>query len=122
MCKKRFQGPKKMSSEYVADARKWADALVMKEYQGPGQMDRAMDRASQKTGLDRYVFWSLRYRPPSDILVSVYDRLKQAYEAECARQMRLYEAERALARKRNEVTEGLIGAIDAVAGRKAKDG
>lgn len=117
MSKDQLQGPQKMPSEYVADARKWADFLVMKEYQGPGQMERAMERASQKTGINRSTFWSLRYRPPTDILVSVYERLRQAYEAECARQTRLYEAERALARRRNEVAENIIGAADLVAGK-----
>ena len=115
---KKLLREKQMGTEFVADARKWADALVMREYQGPGQMDRAIDRASQKTGLDRHVVWSLRYRPPTDILVSVYSRLKEAYEAECARQMRLYEHERALARKHHATDTALGRAADALAGTK----
>ena len=83
-----------MASEvFVSDARKWAEELVMREYRGPGHMERAMDIASRKTGIDRNVFWQLRYRKPNDILASVYFRLKQAYESECFRQERLLEHE-----------------------------
>ena len=99
----------------VRDARKWADAIVMREYQGPGQMDRAIDRASQKSGVDRSIFWGLRYRPPKDILASVYFQLKAAYEAEVERQTRLYEHERALT---NAVNSSVVRTADFVAGRK----
>jgi hypothetical protein len=75
-----------MSDAYVADARRWAGALVAKEYRGPGDMDGALWRAAQKWGVDHSTFWSLRYRPPKDIVVGVYMRLKAAYESEVERQ------------------------------------
>lgn len=118
MCKKYLRGVQKMSAEsFVADARKWAERLVMNEYRGPGQMDRAMDRVSQKTGIDRNVLWGLRYRPPKDILASVYFQLKTAYEAEVHRQDRLYRHERAVAHALNPK---IVGAADAVAGEKSE--
>jgi hypothetical protein len=81
-----LSGVEKMSDAYVADARRWAGALVAKEYRGPGDMDGALWRAAQKWGVDHSTFWSLRYRPPKDIVVGVYMRLKAAYESEVERQ------------------------------------
>lgn len=105
-----------MSGEVVvSEARKWADTIVMREYQGPSHMDRAIDRASQKTGIDRQVFWSLRYRPQKDLFASVYLRLKQAYDAECERQERLYKHERRLADAANSF---VTRTADFVAGQK----
>jgi len=103
-----------MTSEVLmGDARKWADEIVMREYHGPGQMERAMDNASRKTGIDRYVFWQLRYRKPNDILVSVYFRLKQAYELECERQERLLEHEISIRKAtRDAVNQGDTEAVD----------
>lgn len=69
------------------NAMHWASALVAREHHGPGDtLDAAMWRAEQKWGIERSTFWSLRYRPPRDIVVSVYMRLKAAYEHECERQ------------------------------------
>lgn len=76
-----------MSEAFVADARHWAGALIEREHRGPGDtIGAAMWRAEQKWGIERSTFWSLRYRPPREIFVSVYMRLKQAYETECVRQ------------------------------------
>ena len=109
---------KQVPNSFVADARRWADHLVMREYQGPGQMDRAMERASQKTGIDRGVFWSLRYRPPGDMLVSIYHQLKAAYEADCERLERAADHERSMTRTRNAVAKGLVAAGDVLARSK----
>lgn len=76
-----------MAEAYVADARRWAGALLAREHRGPGDtLDAAMWRAEQKWGIERGTFWGLRYRPPSDVMVSVYMRLKAAYDHECERQ------------------------------------
>ena len=108
-------GEAKMSSDVVvSNARNWADTIVMREYQGPGQMERAMERASQKTGIDYSILWSLRYRPPKDVWASVYLKLKCAYEDEVARQTRLYEHERAVL---DATDTKMVRAADAVAGR-----
>ena len=88
MAKNSLRGAQKMSdAAFVDDAQMWARALVAREYRGPGDtIDAAMFRAQQKHGIDRATFWSFRYRPPKDVLVSVYMRLKAAYENECERQ------------------------------------
>lgn len=76
-----------MSDAYVADARKWAGALVAREHRGPGDtIGSSMWKAAQRWGIDQSTFWALRYRPPRDITVGVYMRLKEAYQHECERQ------------------------------------
>ncbi len=87
MSKDALHSEQKMSDAYVLDAQRWTESLVDREHRGPGDtIDAAMWRAEQKFGIDRGIFWSLRYRPPHDIVVSVYMRLKAAYEHEVARQ------------------------------------
>jgi oligoribonuclease NrnB/cAMP/cGMP phosphodiesterase (DHH superfamily) len=120
MCKKSLREDQKMNGEFlVEEAKGFAQVLVDREYSGPGQMERAMERASQKTGVDYGTFWSLRYRKPKDILASVYFRLKAAYEDECARQERLYNIDRAITKAvKNDTDTALIRTADFVAGKE----
>lgn len=76
-----------MSEAYVIEAQRWAGALIEREHRGPcDTIDAAMWRAEQKWGIERSTFWALRYRPPRELFVSVYMRLRQAYVSECERQ------------------------------------
>jgi hypothetical protein len=85
--KNRSHQEQSVSETYVHEAQRWATALLEREHRGPGDtLDAAMWRAEQKWGIDRATFWSLRYRPPREMFVSVYMRLRQAYEMECVRQ------------------------------------
>lgn len=77
----------------VASAQKWASDLVQRESRGPGDMENAMRRLESRYGIPWRTFWSLRYRPPTDLFVSVYQRLEAAYQAERHRQMRLLQHE-----------------------------
>lgn len=69
-------------------AASWADALVKSESRGPGDLDNAMRRAARKAGVPYTIFWRLRYRPPADLFVSVFNKLEAAYLAECERQIK----------------------------------
>lgn len=92
-------GARKVSEAYVAQAAEWSRQIVNAEVgRGAPTLDDAMDRASSRWGIDRGVFWGLRYRPPQDILTSIYFRLKAAYEAEVARQERLLRHEMEVAK------------------------
>lgn len=83
-------GAKPMTdAAYIEDARTWANELVRKEARGPGDQERAMRRLEARYGIPWRTFWTLKYRPPTDVFVSIYNRLHAAYEAECERQMRL---------------------------------
>lgn len=76
-------------AEAVKQAAGWAEALLSRVHQGPGDnIDTAMHRAEQKYGVPAQTFWSLRYRPPKAkaMAVAAWHYLKSAYEAECGRQ------------------------------------
>ncbi|RVD44899.1 hypothetical protein EN742_00710 [Mesorhizobium sp. M4A.F.Ca.ET.020.02.1.1] len=76
----------KMSDAYVNEARGWADYLIRREFRGPGDtVDAAMARCERKYHVARSVLWGLRYRPPKDMMVSLYMRLRSAYEDELGR-------------------------------------
>jgi hypothetical protein len=85
-----------MSEAAVNDAREWANKLVINESRGPGDLDNAIRRISQRYGIDYWEIWGLRYRPPKRIFLDLYVRLQGAYRAECERQMRLLEHELAI--------------------------
>ncbi len=79
--------------QHVIEAREWANTLVRRESRGPGDLENAMRRLEARYGIPWRTFWSLRYRPPEDILTNVYFRLLQAFQSECQRQKRLIEHE-----------------------------
>lgn len=115
---------RKMSEAVVSKASNWAEALLSRVYRGPGDtIDAAMWRAEQKYGVPAQTFWSLRYRPPKDILASVYLRLQHAYECECELQAARLKHEITLARRMlgDEAHEALLDEAEALAlyvGRK----
>lgn len=85
MCKKRLRS----MVDGVTDARTWANELIRRESRGPGDMENAMRRLEGRYGIPWRIFWQLRYRAPTDVMVGVYLRLRAAYQAECDRQERL---------------------------------
>jgi hypothetical protein len=70
----------------AAEAQSWAKELVRREARGPGDMENAMRRLEARYGIPWRAFWSLRYRPPADVMHGLWERLRQAYQAECERQ------------------------------------
>lgn len=94
---------------YVDQAAEWAKELTRSETRGPGDLPRAWQRLEARYGISEHTFWSLRYRKPQDIAVSIYMRLQAAYQAECERQMRRLEHEL-------EITKAIAGASDPVVG------
>lgn len=79
----------RMSDAYISDARRWASELVQRESRGHGDQENAMRRLEARYGIPWRTLHNLKYRPPTDIFVSVYMRLRAAYLSECERQMRL---------------------------------
>lgn len=94
----------------VADARAWADKLIRHESRGHGDMENAMRRLESKYGIPWRVFWSLKYRPPTDVFVGVYLQLKAAHDAECERQERLLRHEREINKQKASAFARLAGA------------
>lgn len=82
----------------VDQAASWANAIVLRECRGPGDLPNAMDRIARRYGVPKGVLWSLRYRKPSDISASAYLKLRLAHHAEIERHARRLEREDVLAR------------------------
>lgn len=106
-----------MSPESVVEtAGAWARWLVQRESRGPGDTENAMRRISRRYGVPYSILWSLRYRPPKDMLVSAFIRLEAAYEAEKLRQMKALEEEFAVSKHKTRFGAHLVRAAAALAG------
>jgi hypothetical protein len=75
---------------YIDQAVTWSKDLTRWRSRGPGDLENAMRDVERDYGVDYWILWRLRYRPSQirDIGVSVYMRLRGAYEAERERQRR----------------------------------
>lgn len=102
----------------IADARTWANELIRRESRGPGDMENAMRRIEARYGVPWRTLWTLRYRPPADVMVGVYLNLKAAYESECSRQERLARHEREITEAKMLAFASLDRAKADVAGRE----
>jgi hypothetical protein len=114
VCKFAKKGQQKMSA--VDDAQFWAKQMVQRESRGCGDVENAMHRLESRYGISWRTFWSLKYRPPVDVFVGVYLKLKSAYEDECDRQERMLKDERAIAETKATAFKSLVSASDFVAG------
>lgn len=87
---KRSLTDSKMSDVYVEQAVRWSKELTRMRSRGPGDIENAMRSIERDYGIDYWTVWQLRYRPTriKDIGVSIYTRLRAAYETERARQIR----------------------------------
>lgn len=100
------------AADFVAEAAKWADDLTKAAEQTHGSKEAALEAVARKTGVNHSTLWSLRYRKPKDIAVSIYMKLKGAYERELVRQKELLQHE-------TEITRKLSGDCDAVRAAQA---
>lgn len=90
MCKKSLRASEMSDVAYVDQAAGWSKDLTRMRTRGPGDLENAMRAIERDYGIDYWTLWTLRYRRGQfkDIGVGIYMRLRAAYEAECARQMR----------------------------------
>jgi hypothetical protein len=118
MSDKGSEGPVKMSSEYVSEARGMAEFILQRVHRGPGDtVEAAMHRAERTYGVPAAWLHRLRYRQITDMPVSAFGAIVQAYRAAQEASERAYEAERKLADARGSK---LLGLAAAVAGKKAE--
>lgn len=120
MCKKSLRlAQREMAETFVDEAAEKAKFLVNREWRGPGDVDNAMRRVEQRYGVSYAALWALRYRRPKDILMSVYTRITEAYNAELDRQRRLLDHE--FAASKAGINPNLARAADFV-GRPEDEG
>lgn len=103
---------------YVEQAAEWAKSLTQSETRGPGDQPNAWRRLEARYGIAEYTFWSLRYRRPKDIAVSIYARLQAAYQAECDRQMRQLQHEIEITKTITGPDHAAVLAAEALVGEK----
>ena len=100
----------------VETAQDIAKRLINAEANGPGDFENAMRRLEARRGIPFSLLYSLKYRPPKDILLSQWNLLLDVYEMECARQERRYQLQRETAKAlKNATSKALTGAAAAVA-------
>ena len=116
--------PKTMTVQafmYVDDAADSVSWLIRRESRGPRDLENAMRRLEARYGIPYAVLWSLRYRKPKDILVSVYARIKDAHEAEINRQRSLLEHEQSITKAKTKIGAFLNRAANSLASEKDGD-
>lgn len=95
--------------DHVRLAQGWSAELVLREARGSGDTENAMRRLEQRYGIPWRTFWSLRYRVPKTLCVTLWFKLRAAYVAECDRQARKLQHE-------IEITKAITGSGDPVVG------
>lgn len=113
MCKKPLHEEQMTSA--VSEAREWAKWLVQRETRGPGDLENAMRRLEARYGVPFSTLWALRYRPPKDIFVGVYEALRDAYLAEHEKQERLLRHEREITEAKSRISSAFVRAGAAIA-------
>lgn len=103
---------------FVEDAAQKMRWLQHREMRGPGDLEGAMHRIECRYGIPYGVQWSLRYRKPRDMMVSIYAAIVTAHDAEHDRQMKLLEHERAITKATSGFAARLVRAADALVGEK----
>jgi hypothetical protein len=86
----------KMSdAAYLDQAVSWSKDLTRMKSRSSGDTENAMRRVEREYGIEYGFLWRLRYRREhlKTISISVYERIRAAYRAECERQMRKLENE-----------------------------
>lgn len=84
-------GQTKMSDvALINEAATISNKLTRMRVSGPGEVERAMRELESEYGIEYGFMWSLRYRRDrlKFISGSIVARIKAAYAAECAKQMR----------------------------------
>lgn len=114
MFKKLWVKNQMSDAAYIEQAASWSKDLTRMRARGPGDTDNAMRSIEREYGVDYWTLWRLRYRRDQikDIGVSIYMRLREAYQAECNRQLRKLHHEIAVTRE--------IAGADNAAVRKAE--
>ncbi len=114
MCKTSLREDSMSDVAFVDQTAGWARELTRRESRGAGDLTNAWRRLEARYGVPETTFWTLRYRKPRDILVSVYSRLRSAYEAECARQIRILEHDLAITKTKVGPDHPAVAAATAV--------
>lgn len=89
MFQKKMDQTSMSDAAYLDQAATWSKDLTRMRARGPGDLENAMRSIERDYGVDYWFVWQLRYKRDrlKFISVSVYERIKAAYAAECQRQI-----------------------------------
>lgn len=105
-------------SKAVETAARWVNTMVLQEAKAPGDTINAMRRLSSRYSVPYGLLWSLKYRPPKDLYVSVFEKLEAAYERETRRAVSVLNNERASYEARTGVSKALCSLANGLAGEE----
>ncbi len=88
MSKKFLTDCQMSDAAYIDRAQDWSKELTRMRTRCPGDLENAMRTIEREYGVDYWTLWSLRYQRArmKTISVSVYERIRTAYQAERERQ------------------------------------
>jgi len=95
-------------ADLVAEAAEWAARLTNEAERKTGKTDTALETVARQTGVNQSTLWRLRYRKPKDLAVSVYMKLKTAFEAAEQRQIERLQHEAEIARSLGEANNSVL--------------
>lgn len=95
-------------ADFVAEAAEWAARLTNEAECKTGKTDTALETVARQTGVNQSTLWRLRYRKPKDLAVSVYMKLKTAFEAAEQRQIERLQHEAEIARSLGEANSSVL--------------
>lgn len=95
-------------ADFVAEAAEWAARLTNEAERKTGKTDTALETVARQTGVNQSTLWRLRYRKPKDLAVSVYMKLKMAFEAAEQRQIERLQHEAEIARSLGEANSSVL--------------
>jgi len=98
----------------TAHAQKMTKELIRLETRGTGDTENAMKRIANRYGLSWRLLWSLKYRPPHDLMCGAYAKLVQAYQTECRRQRERLDHEIEIARIKGVFVEDIAAEAKAL--------
>ena len=101
------------------EAKRLVNELLKLESRGAGDLENAMRRLGRRYGIPWRVFWTLRYRAPSDLFVSVFEKLKEANRAECGRQIERLKHELQIAEINGVHVQDLADQVEALSDQLA---
>lgn len=94
--------------DFVAEAAEWAARLTNEAERKTGKTDTALETVARQTGVNQSTLWRLRYRKPKDLAVSVYMKLKTAFEASEQRRIGRLNHETEIARSLGEANSSVL--------------
>lgn len=96
-------------------AQRLVNEMLRWESRGAGDTENAMRRLGNRHGIPWRNFWTLKYRAPKDLFVSVYEEIKAAHRAEAQRQLQKVQHELQIAEIKGVYVQDLADQVEALA-------